>query len=162
MYNSEKTAYGNDWHTYQEKSSHLEKHKLQAYLLILRQCTQLLKEKTKQDTAWYAIITSYNCLTLLQLIETTTLVQTEDRYPFATVYDNDLTFYTFHQVSMSNPQWYECFTTKIDISESIGVTHQHKTLLEYVVQEAHSLAFGACMENHQAAVHIDSEEHYLS
>ena len=67
-----------------------------------------------------------------------------------------------HQVPMSNPQWYERFNKKVDIYESIGVTRQHKTLLEYVVQEAHPLTFYECTEEKQEAVHIYYEEGYLS
>ena len=37
---------------------------------------------------------------------------------------------------MTNTQWYERFNTKVDIYDSIGVTRQHKALLEYVVQES--------------------------
>ena len=67
----------------------------------------------------------------------------------------------FHQGSMSNPQWYKSFNMKVDISECIGVTRQHKALLEYVMQQAHSLNFYACTEQQQAPIHIDSEECYL-
>ena len=47
---------------------------------------------------------------------------------------------------MSNSQCYKSFNMKVDISEYIGVTHQHKALLEYVMQEVHSLDFDACTE----------------
>ena len=90
------------------------------------------------------------------------MAQTEDQYPFATVYDKDLTLYTFNPGLISNPQWYELFNKRVDVSESISMTSQHKTLLEYVAQEAHSLAFDACMEEQQSAVIIDAEEGYLS
>jgi hypothetical protein len=42
---------------------------------------------------------------------------------------------------MSNPQWYERFNTKVDVSGAIGVTRQHKVLLEYVAQESYTRAF---------------------
>jgi hypothetical protein len=42
---------------------------------------------------------------------------------------------------MSNQQWYERFNTKVDVSRAIGVTHQHKVLLEYVAQESYTQAF---------------------
>ena len=47
--------------------------------------------------AWNATKISYNPLNLLQLIENTTLTQAEDQYPFATIYEQELTFNTFHQ-----------------------------------------------------------------
>ena len=84
--------------------------------------------------AWEATIASCNPLILLQLIEKNVSAQTEYQYPFSTVFDQEFTFYTFHQVSITNPQWYESFSTKVDVSESIVVNRQHKSLLEYVVQ----------------------------
>ena len=42
---------------------------------------------------------------------------------------------------MTNPQWYERLKTKFDVSKSIGVTQQHKSLMEYVAQEPYSFDF---------------------
>jgi hypothetical protein len=51
MSDSEKTQYNNDWRTYQERNVLLAKHRGQAFsLMILGQCTQLLKDRMKQDT----------------------------------------------------------------------------------------------------------------
>jgi hypothetical protein len=76
----------------------------------------------KQDTNWNMASTSYNPLELYQLIEKMTLVQMEDQYPFATVNDQELGFYSFWQETMSNPQWYENFNTKVDVGSAISVT----------------------------------------
>ena len=99
-----------------------------------------------QYTAWHATITLYNPLTLLQLLEKMTLVQTEYLYPLAAVYCRGLNF--LHAPSRINiqPTMVQRFNTKFDFSESIGVTRQHKTFLDYVVQEAHSLYFSECTE----------------
>jgi hypothetical protein len=95
MSDSEKTQYSNDWRTYQERNVLLMKHRGQAFSLILGQCTQLLQDRMKQDTDWNTASTSYDPLELHWLIEKMTLVQTEDQYPFATVYDQELGFYSF-------------------------------------------------------------------
>jgi hypothetical protein len=116
----------------------------------------------KQDTDWNMTSTSYNPLELYQLIEKTTLAQTEDQYPFATVYDQELNFYSFRQETMSNPQWYEKFNTKVDVGSAIGVTRQHKVLLEYVAQENHTLTFAALSAEQKQAVREDAEERYIS
>jgi hypothetical protein len=90
----------------------------------------------KQDTHWGMVSVSYNPLTLYRLIQKTILAQTEDQYPFATVYEQELSFYSFCQENMnSNPQWYERFNTKVDVGDAIGVTRQHKSLLEHVAQK---------------------------
>ena len=100
----------------------MTKHREQAFSLILSQCTQLLQDKMKQDADWNTVSTLYNPLTLYRLIEKTVLAQTEDQYPFATVYDQELNFYSFRQETMSNPQWYEKFNTKVDVGSAIGIT----------------------------------------
>jgi hypothetical protein len=95
----------------------------------------------KQDIDWNTMSVSYDPLTLYLLIEKSVLVQTEDLYPFATVYDQELSFYSFKQDNLSNPQWFERFNTKVDAIRSIGVTRQHRVLLEYVAQESYTRAF---------------------
>jgi hypothetical protein len=69
------------------------------------------------------------------LIEKTILAQTEDQYPFATVYEQEISIYSFNQHSLTNEQWYERFNTKIDVGSAIGVTQQHRVLLEHVAAE---------------------------
>jgi hypothetical protein len=85
--NSQKTQFSNEWRNYRERNDNLIKHRGQAFSLIQGQFTQLLQDKMKQDTDWAVVSTSYNPLTLCRLIERTILAQTEDQYPFATVYD---------------------------------------------------------------------------
>jgi hypothetical protein len=88
-------------------------------LLIQGQCTQLLQDKMKQDIEWNTVSTSNDPLTLYRLIERTVLVQAEDQFPFATVYDQELSVYSFKQYNLSNPQWYERFNNKVDVSGAI-------------------------------------------
>jgi hypothetical protein len=162
MSDSEKTQYSNDWRTYRERNALLTKHRGQAFSLILGQCAQLLQDRMKQDTDWNAASMSYNPLELYRLIKKMTLAQTEDQYPFATVYDQELNFYSFWQETMSNLQWYEKFNTKVDVGSAIGVTRQHKVLLEYVAQENHTLTFAALSAEQKQAVHEDAEERFIS
>jgi hypothetical protein len=103
-------------------------------------------------------------LALYRLIEKTILLaQTEDQYPFATVYDQELAFYSFKQDTLTNPQWYERFNTKVDVGAAIGVTRQHKVLLEYVAMELHQQAFATLgAAEQQQAIREDAEERYIS
>jgi hypothetical protein len=159
---SEKTQYNNAWRTYRERTAQLEKNRGQAFSLIMGQSTQLLQDKMKQDADWYAVSTSYDPLLLYRLIERTILAQTEDQYPFATVYDQELGFYSFRQESLTNAQWYERFNTRVDVGEAIGVTRQHKILLEYVAQELHTQPFATLDPAERQAVREDAEERYIS
>ena len=90
--------------------------------MILGQYSQLLKDKTKQDADWPVVSVSYDPLTLYRLIEKTILAQTEDQYPFATVYDQEMSFYGYRQENMTNSGYYDCFNIKVDVGEAIGVT----------------------------------------
>jgi hypothetical protein len=76
----------------------------------------------KQDTDWNMTSISYNHLELYRLIEKMTLVQMEDQYPFSNVYHQELNCYSFQQETLSNPQWYKKFNTKVDVGSAIGVT----------------------------------------
>jgi hypothetical protein len=155
---SEKTQFSNDWRTFRERNTNLIKHRCQAFSLIQGQCTQLLQDKMNQDTDWNTVIILFDPLTLYRLIERTVLTQTEDQYPFATVYDQELSFYSFKQDNMSNPQWYERFNTNVDVSGAIGVTQHHEVLLEYVAQESHTRAFTDLGPMEQQLVRDDAEE----
>jgi hypothetical protein len=159
---SEKTQFSNEWSTFRERNYNLIKHRGQAFSLIQEQCTQLLQDKMKQDMDWTNMITSYDPLTLYILIERTVLAQTEDQYPFTTVYDQELSFCSFRHEDLSNPQWYERFNTKVDVEDAIGVTRQHKVLLEYVAQETHTSAFMNLGAAEQLTVGDDAEERYVS
>jgi hypothetical protein len=122
----------------------------------------------KQDIDWTTVLISYDPLTLYRLIEKTALAQTEDQYPFATVYDQEMSFYSFRQSdTMSNPQWYERFNTKVNVGVAIGVTRQHKSLLEYVAQEQNTtgtivVTFDSLSTTDQELVRKDAEERYIS
>jgi hypothetical protein len=116
----------------------------------------------KKDTYFNTVRTSYDPLTLYRLIERTVLTQTEDQYPLATVYDQELSFCSFKQDNLSNPQWYERFNTKIDISRTTGATRQHKVLLEYVAQESYTRASAEPGAAEHQLVRDDAEERYVS
>jgi hypothetical protein len=92
----------------------------------------------------------------------TILAPSEDQYPIATVYEQESSFYSFRQEQMTNPQWYERFNTKVDVGEAIGVTRQHKVLLEYVAQEVHQKAFSSLTSDEQQVVRTVAEERYIA
>jgi hypothetical protein len=63
---------------------------------------------------------------------------------------------------LTNPQWYERFNTRVDVGAAIGVTRQHRVLLEYVAQELHQQTFATLGAAEQQAMREDAEEHYIS
>ena len=79
MTDSEKTQSINEWRTYRERNDQLKNHRGKGFSFILGHCTQLLQDKMKQDTEWNVVSTSYEPLTLYQMIEKTVLGQEEDQ-----------------------------------------------------------------------------------
>jgi hypothetical protein len=63
---------------------------------------------------------------------------------------------------ITNTQWYERFNMKVDVASAIGVTCQHKVLLEYVAQETHTQSFDDLTANQQEDIHNDTEEWFLA
>lgn len=162
MTDDKKTQYSNDSRSYREKNSRLVKNRGQAYALILGQCTQLLQDRMKQDSDWNTVSTSFDPLLLYCLIEKTILAQTEDQYPFAAIYDQEMALYTSHQETLNNTQWYERFNTKVDVANAIGVTREHKALNEFVAQEQHTQAYETLTVAQKETVQNDAKERYLS
>jgi hypothetical protein len=158
----EKTHHENEWRTFRERNSRLEKQRGQAFSMIRGQCMQVLLDKMKHDPDWTTTSESYDPLTLLKLIEKTVLAQTEDQYPFATVYEQECALYSFSQQNLTNEQWYERFNTKIDVGSAIGVTRQHRVLLEHVATEIGTIPFSGLSASEQHDVREKAEERYLS
>ena len=98
----EKTENDSAWRTYRERNSRLETQRGQAFSMIRGQCMQVLLDKMKHDPDWTTASESYDPLTLLRLIEKTILAQTEDQYPYATVYEQECALYTFTQATLTN------------------------------------------------------------
>ena len=109
--------------------------------MIRGQCTQVLLDRMKHDPDWRATSISSNPLTLLNLIEKTVLAQSDDQYPFATVYEQECALMGFHQNILTNEQWYERFNTKVDVGTAIGVARQHPALQAHVAMDLHKKKF---------------------
>jgi hypothetical protein len=138
----------------------LEDHRGKAYSKIYGQCMPILLDKMKHHPDWAN--TQSDPLALIRLIEKTILSQTEDQYPFATVYDHETALCNFSQNTLTNAQWYERFCTKVDIGNAIGITRQHKVLLEYVAAELGATKFDDLSEKIQKDVRAQAEEQYLA
>jgi hypothetical protein len=160
---TEKTKNSNAWRTYRERNSRLETQRGQAFSMIRGQCMQVLLDKMKHDPDWMPASKSYDPLTLLRLIEKTILAQTEDQYPYATVYEQECALHSFQQNALTNEQWYERFNTKIDVGSAIGVTRQHQILLDHVAAEnGGTVKLEQLTPSEQDEVRAKAEERYLS
>jgi hypothetical protein len=163
MTKEEESLYGNKWRTFHNRRQQLVKNRGQEYHLIIGQCTQLLKDKFEQDTDWTIVKTAQDTIQLYRLIEKTVLAQTEDQYPCATVYNQEMSLYVSWQETMSKPKWYEQFNTRADVANTVSVTtREHKAILEYVAQETHTNNFDNLTNIQKDEVREDAKEWYLT
>jgi hypothetical protein len=123
---------------------------------------QVLLDKMKHDPDFDAAEKASDPLLLMNVIEKTVLAQTEDQFPFSTVYEQENTLFAFHQGTLTNAQWYERFNTKVAVGKAIGITRQHRVLLEHVAKETHFDSFAKLSEGDQLVVREDTEERYIS
>ena len=63
---------------------------------------QVILDKMKHDPDWENTSESIDTITLLKLFEKTILAQTEDKYFYATVYNQNYALYGFNQHNFNN------------------------------------------------------------
>ena len=96
-----KVEHGNEWRICGERKSQLKKQHGQAFYMIRCKCMQVLLDQMKHDSYWYNTRKSYDTLNLLKLIEKTILDQTENKYCYTTVYDQEFAMYGFNQYNLT-------------------------------------------------------------
>ena len=148
--------------TYHSRVANLEMNRGKVFNVILGQCTQVLKDQMKHDSKYNAVIANNNPLDLLSLIERTILAQSDDQYPYMTVYDQERQLFSFHQNNLSNDQYYEKFNTKCDVAKAVGVTKVHRACMEHTAMDVYKNKFEELDENEKADVVEKSEERYLT
>ena len=146
---TERSKHDAEWRSYQDRKGGIKKHRVKAFSIISGQCQKVLIDKIKLNPDWEISEHSGNPLLLIQVTEKRVLSQTEDIYPFASVYEQERTLYTSHHNYLTNDQWHEKFNTRSDVANSIRVTRQHKALLEHMSQEKHSDSFEKSQEKNK-------------
>jgi hypothetical protein len=130
----EATLYSNEMKSHSLRVATLEKHRGQAFALIIGQCTQLLLDKMKQEKKWEAVSASYDPLELYKLIECVVLKQTEDQYVVAAMWDQYRQVYNSQQGTLSNTLYYESLRTKFEVAGLSGVSSPMTGLVNIVLR----------------------------
>ena len=81
----EKAVHTNAHRSYQDNEQKLIANRGKVYTLILGQCTQVLKDKLKEDLDWILTSENYNGIRLYKLIEKYVLKQTESQYKYLAI-----------------------------------------------------------------------------
>ena len=158
----EAASHYNNAKTHSLREATLEKHHGQVYALIYGHCTQLLKDKMKQEKSWEAVSASYKHLELYKLIESVILKQTEDQYPVAAVWDQYMAVYNAKQGSLSNTEWYKRFHTKVEVAESVGCAFANNRTLDYCAELENKKSYDAPNAIEKAAVDVLARDRFMA
>ena len=154
--------YSNEFKSHSYRVANPEKHRGIVYLLIIGQCTQILQDKMKQDKRWNAVSASYKPLDLYKLIERVIFRQTEEQYPVAAVWEQLVSVYSSKQVNMTNNEWHERFTTKIEVAESVGCEFEFPKIWEYCAQNAYAKSYSLLTPDEQDKARAAAKECFLA
>ena len=158
----EATLYSNEMKSHSVKVATLEKHRGQAFALIIGQCTQLLLDKMKQEKKWEVVSASYDPLELYKLIECVVLKQTEDQYVVAAMWDQYRQVYNSQQGTLSNTYYYETFRTKVEVAESVGCVFSNDRTREYCAQDEYKTSYDSLAPDEKAKVDDSARERFIA
>ena len=157
----ENALYYNDGKTYSLRVATLEKHRGQAFALIIGQCMQLLLDKMKQERAWDVVSASYDPLELYKLIESVVLKQTEDQYPVAAMWDQYMQVYNAKQGSLSNTEYYRMFNMKVEVAESVGCVFSNDKTRDYCAQLEYKKSYQTLTPTEKDTVDTLARERFI-
>ena len=129
--NDEKTAHSNAWRSHHESSNSLKKSRGKINSLLLRQCTQVLVDKMKQDADWVKISRLFDPTLLFKLIEESVLKQSDNHYKMVVLIAEQLSILLLRQDDqIGNATYYDWFTTRMEVACQAGVCYYSPDLLE--------------------------------
>ena len=127
------------WIIYRDRTSKLDEHRRQAYSLAVGQFSHRMLENIKQNKGWAAVEAASDSLELFKLIDIIVMADSEEQYPFATVYKQHLSFFAFQQEEMSNMEFYDRHVTRSEVDQAIGIQRIKPCSLQYMINKREKL-----------------------
>jgi hypothetical protein len=157
------TEWDTEWKMYKTKPENIEKHRGQAFNVIKGQCTLALMKQMKCDNDYTNCIGSKDPLRLKSSMERTIITQSDNKYVFATLYEQEVGLFGFQQNKLTEDQWHEWFNTNVLIGDTLGVSHNHIMALSYIAKERFKKMFeDVADDNERESIRSDAQERYLA
>jgi hypothetical protein len=159
-----KMAHNNAWQSHHEVTGGLKKNRGKIYSLLLGQCTQVLTDKMKQDVDWVTISDSFDPIALFKLIEKFVLKQSDNQYRTAVLIAEQLLNLQFHHDDqVTNATYYDCFTTRVEVTRQAGVCYYTPDLLDMkAVELGKALSFTKLLDIEQKVIIELVKQEYLA
>ena len=160
----EATIHKNNFRSYHDDEQKLIANRGKVYVLILGQCTQVLKDALKEDDDWYVISSSYDAIALFQLIEKCVLKQTSNKYAYLVLQEEWRSLLMNKQeADHTTNVYYERMSNRVAILERVGGVFYTPELLEMETEVLHpGSSYAAIAPDEQQKVRGIVKEKYLA
>ncbi len=131
LMDNKKMAHINAWCSHCETTEGLKKSRGKVYLLLLRQCTQVVVDKMKQETTRVIVSELFDLILLFKLIKKFVLKQLDNQYKMAVLMSEKLSILSLHQDDqVPNATYYNWLTTRVEVACQAGVCYYNADLLD--------------------------------
>ena len=145
------------------RTESLKKSRGKNYSLLLGQCTQVLVDKTRQDTDWVTISESFDPNLLFKFIEKFVLKQPDNQYKTAVLIAEQLSILQFRQDDqLGNAAYYDRFTTRVEVACQAGVWYYSPDLLEDKTTQLKMGGYDTLSDTDKKKVIDSVEQEYLA
>ena len=160
----EEAIHKNSFRSYHEDEQKLIVNRGKVYVLILGQCTQVLKDALKEDDDWEVISTRYDAIALFELIEKCVLKQTSNKYAYLVLQEEWRSLLLNKQESDHTTNvYYERMSNRVAILERVGGVFHTPELLEMETELLHpGSTYAAITPDEQQKVRGIVKEKYLA
>jgi hypothetical protein len=150
--------------SHDEKVDNLKAYRGKVSMLIMGQCTLLLKDKLRQDILWATVdATPKDLIELLNLIERVVLKQLEtDQYPWATIHEADMAIKNLCQGNLTDQQWVDRMRTRWEIAKSVGVERFCTVWVDYCARQKYAKDYDNLTLAEQKEICDEAEERYVA
>ncbi len=164
LMDDKKMAHNITWQSHRKVMGGLKKSRGKIYSLLLGQCTQVLIDKMKQDVDWVTISDLFDPIALFKLIEKFVLKQSNNQYRMAVLIAEQLLILEFRQDDqVTNATYYDCFTTRMEVTKQAGVCYYNPDLLDMKAMELGKvLPFTRLLDIEQKAIIELVKQEYLA
>ena len=161
---NEEAIHKNAFRSFHDDEQKLIVNRGKVYVLILGQCTQVLKDALKEDDDWTTISEEYDAIALFELIEKCVLKQTSNKYHYLILQEEWRSLLLCKQESdHTTNAYYERMSNRVTILERAGGIFHTPELLEIETELLYSTQkYDAITEDERQKVRAVVKEKYLA
>jgi hypothetical protein len=149
--------------SYIKRKSLLDDNIQKTYSLVIRQCTDLLQSKLKQQTAWASISQDQDDIALIGLVKTITFRFEDQKFLPLALYLSKASLYNLRQGNMANHDYLQRFQKLVDVATSYNGQLHDQAIVNIVTVRLHpNVAYDVLPDAQKLVVQTASSDLYLA